>query len=167
MKNNKNRIVAVFLLILPLVIVFNGCSSSAHRLKPGMDFYKAGEYDRAVEYFEGLVEKSPANREIRAMLFRAKLNSYYHHLGLARKLRAIPEKKEEAVAEYKIAGGVFPDNKRLQQELNDFLGVLPKKDAASFKSSIVPPVSLNVDSREQISLKLRSVPITKIFKMLG
>lgn len=167
MKNNKNRIVTVFLLIVPLLMLLNSCASDAHRVKPGMDYYKVGEYDKAVEYFEGMVEKFPANQELRAMLFRAKLNSYYHHLGLARKLRTAPDKKEEAVSEYKISLGVFPDNKRLQQELDEFLGIVPKDKLKTFQSKIVPPVSLNVDSREQISLKLRSVPITKIFKMLG
>ncbi len=148
-------------------MILNSCSANAHRVKPGMDLYKAGEYDKSVEYFEKLLKKFPADRDIRALLFRAKLNSYYHHLGIARKYGSIPEKKEEAIAEYKISLAVFPDNKRIQQEFDEFVGVTPKASENDFRSAIVPPVTLNVDSREQISLKLRSVPITNIFKMLG
>jgi general secretion pathway protein D len=129
-----------------------------------MEFYKNGEYDRAVEYFEKEVERRPTP-DVRMLLFRAQLNSYYTHLALARSLREAG-KKEEAVKEYKIALGIFPGNKRVLDELESYVSGKEKK-RPPFRSTIKPPVTLDVDAAEKMDLNLRNTPINKIFNAVG
>jgi general secretion pathway protein D len=143
----------------------SGCSSITIFKKEGLQLLRAGEYDKAVKYFEDALKKHPGKTGLRTLLFRAKLNSYYYHLALARRFKEA-EKKEEAVQEYRIVLGIFPGNKQIMDELDDYLGVRKEKEEP-FKSFIKSPVSLKVDPTEKITLNLRNTPIKQIFKMLG
>lgn len=161
---SKKTFSIIFLVILFIVLLLPGCVTSVLK-KKGMAFFQVGEYDKAIGYFEKELARKPRSGEIKTLLFRAKLKSYYYHVSMARKYREV-NKKEEAVKEYKIAITIFPLNKRLQDELNFYLGVT-RAPEEEFKSSIVPPVTLNVDIKEKISIKLPAAPIKKIFNILG
>ncbi len=162
----KCHTVTVFCVILTVVVMFlAGCSSISVFKKEGLQLLRVGDHDKAVKYFENALKKHPRKTELRTLLFRAKLNSYYYHLALARRFKGA-DKKEEAVREYRIVLGIFPGNKRVMDELDDYLGVRKEKEEA-FKSFIKSPVSLKVDTTEKITLNLRNTPIKQIFKMLG
>jgi type II secretory pathway component GspD/PulD (secretin) len=164
-KDRKYSLVAAIVVTISLLTLLVNCSVRTVRMRQGLEYYRAGDYDKAVDYFQEMLKTYPTHREIRGLLFRAKLNSYYYHLALARKYKEL-NKKEEAETEYRLALAAFPDNKRLKDEYDLFMGVA-KKERKPFKSTVIPPVSLEVNTQDKISLKLRSVPITKIFKMLG
>ena len=168
-RDNKNNttIYPVILLVISFLLIgliFPGCATSVLR-KKGLAYYKVGEFDEAVRCLEQEHARRPKDVEVKTLLFRAKLKSYQYHLDLARKYREAKRKKE-AIAEYKIAVGVFPMNKALEEELQAYkeTGKLPQP---KFKSVIVPPVSLQVDPNERISIKLPVAPIKKIFEILG
>ncbi len=155
----------LILFSMLLAVLLAACATASPLTKQGLQLYQAGEYDKAVAYFQKELVRRPKSTEIKTMLFRAKLKSYYTHLSLARKYREAG-KKDEAIKEYKIALGVFPLNKKLEDEFNDFVGV-KKAEEEAFESTIVPPVTLNVDPNEKVSIKLPGAPIKKIFQILG
>ncbi|MCP4215500.1 MAG: tetratricopeptide repeat protein [bacterium] len=161
---NPLYIPAVLVLLL-LMVAVSGCTSGKVVNQGGVKLMHAGQYDEAVEYYEDLLEKYPKKAGLKTTIFRAKLSSYYAHLAKARSLRE-DNKKEEAVAEYKIALRIFPNNKRISNELQGYLEP-EKKRESTFVSYIKPPIQLRVDTSEQISVNLRSTPITKIFKTVG
>jgi general secretion pathway protein D len=158
--------VAFFMLIIPLVIVLllSGCASRSVYHKKGMQLFGAEEYDKAVAYFEKSLKRKPS-QELRMLLFRARLNSYFYHLARARSLREV-DKKEEAIKEYKIALKLFPDNRRIIDELDIYING-KKAERPPFRSTIKPPVTLDVDAAEKMDLKLRNTPVTKIFNVVG
>lgn len=166
-KNNihsKKTFSVVLLVALFLVIVLSGCVSSTLK-KKGMAYFTAGDYDKAVEYFQKEYAKDPKNSALKTMLFRAKLKSYQYHVSMARKYREI-HRKDDAVKEYRMALSVFPLNKKLEDEYNAYAG--PKRaPQEAFSSTIKPPVNLDVDTKEKISIKLPAAPIKNIFKILG
>jgi type II secretory pathway component GspD/PulD (secretin) len=163
-KNRKNHVV-LFVITLVIALFLAGCTTVTVFEKKGIRLMRDGKYDAAVKHFEEWLKTKPSSTEIRTMLFKAKLNSYYYHLALARKWRE-QGKKEEAVKEYKIVLGIFPGNKKVRDELDIYLGV-KKEERKKFKSTIEPPVRLNIVASEKISLNLRNTPIKQIFKMLG
>ena len=164
--NKKNLYKAVIAIQIITLLLVSGCAFQSIYLKEAKQLYDAGQYDKAVEYYEKALKEHPKRTEIKRQLFRAKLSSYYHHLMKARKYKEL-NKKEDAVNEYKIALRVFPENKRLQDELDLYLNK-KKVKKEKFVSTIKPPVTLKIDTKEKVSLKLtNSTPITKIFKMLG
>jgi len=158
------RIAVTIPLMIMIIILLSGCATQSVYQKKGISLYHSGEYDRAVEYFERAMREKPSTA-IKTLLFKAKLSSYYHHLALARSYSE-SDKKDEAVKEYKFALGIFPDNKRLADELLTYLNPEEKKPEP-FKYTIKPPVVLDVDTSEKMLLNLRSSPITKIFKVVG
>jgi len=166
MKFNKkyHPIVTLSIIIMAMAVFWTGCSSASTR--KGMALYRAGNYDKAAEYFENAVKAHPQTSEFRTLLFRCKLNSYYYHLALARKLKDAG-KKEEAAREYRVALQIFPDNKRVSDELDTCLNDGKEKPAVPFQSTITPPVQLNIDPGEKMTLNLRNAPIKQIFAMLG
>jgi len=166
MSKHKYRILFNIFLIFMVFILFENCSVRSIQAKKGIELYKRGEYDRSIEYFQKALKEHPGNTEIKTMLFRSKLNSYYYHLGLARKFKS-SEKREEAIGEYQRALAIFPNNKLIKDELDGFLNEGKKKQTKVFKSSIIPPISLWVNTEEKLKLDLRSAPITEIFKMIG
>lgn len=164
--NKPKYTVFCFRLIIPVMIILFlwGCATQSLYHTRGMEFYKNGEYDKAVKYFEREVKRKPTP-DVRMLLFRAKLNSYYTHLALARSFRAA-DKKEEAVKEYQIVLGIFPGNKKVQDELESY--VKGKEiERPPFRSTIKPPITLEVDAVEKMDLNLRNTPITKIFNAVG
>jgi general secretion pathway protein D len=162
--NFSNKIAAYAIAVVLLILFFPGCAMQSVHQKRATDLYRAGDYDQAVEYLEKAIKEKPSH-ELKILLFRAKLNSYFHHLGQARVFRNI-NKKEEAIKEYKIASEIFPNNKKLLDELDIYLNP-KKKEKKTFISSIKPPVTLDVDAREKMSLSIKNTPITKIFKVMG
>ncbi len=166
-KNNKNKNYYALLWIIPVIIaVFApGCSSVDYYKKEGMQLFRTGEYDQAVEYFENAVKENPEKGELKTLLFKAKLNSYYYHLARARKLREIG-KKDDAIREYRMVLDIFPANRRVSDEMNTYISG-QKKRRPPFKSTITPPVTLNLQTKEKITLNLKNKPITQIFKMVG
>ena len=165
MKSNKKNYFKLYAITVIAALFLAGCSTLTVFEKKGIQLMRDGKYDQAVQHFEKALENKPASTELRTMLFKAKLNSYYYHLGLARNWRDRGN-KEEAVKEYKIALDLFPGNKKIVDEFEFYLGT-KKEEKKVFKSSIEPPVRLNVSASDNISLTLRNTPITQIFKMLG
>ena len=152
------------ILIFVVTILLSGCVSSAIK-KKGMAYFNTGDFDKAVEYFQKEVNRKPGSSVLRTFLFRAKLKSYYNHVSMARKYREA-NRKEEAIKEYKMALTVFPLNKKLEDEYNAYANV-KKAPREKFKSTIIPPVTLNIDPKETISIKLPAAPIKQIFNILG
>jgi len=148
-----------------ILICFSACSVHSESWRKGTSFYHEGDYDQAVTYLEKAY-KEKSSRELHLMLFQAKLNSYYQHVALARTYKEAG-KKEEAIKEYRTSLAIFPNNTRLEEEMNAFIENRKSNDAKPFVSSIKPPVTLDIDSREKMSVKLNNTPITKIFKVVG
>jgi general secretion pathway protein D len=165
LNTNTRHLFGIFIPIIMITILFmSGCALKSTKYSQGEKLFQSGNYDEAVKHLAKDYQKNP-NHQTKLMLFRAKMSSYYHHLGRARILKEA-KKKEEAVKEYNIALSVFPNNIRIKEELDIYL-LGKRKKKKPFKSEIVPPVSLGVDSSEKMSLNLRSTPITKIFKVVG
>ena len=99
-KKNRYKMI-VFIQIICLFLV-SSCAINSIYLKEAKELYRAGQYDKAVEYFEQALRERPKRTEIKRLLFRAKLSSYYHHLILARKYKD-QKMKEDAIKEYQIA----------------------------------------------------------------
>lgn len=161
MRNKRIPILSIFVLLL----IIAGCATQSVHQKKGIEFYHTGHYDKAVEKLEKAFKDKPTP-ETRVLLFRAKLNSYYNHLANARSLREAG-KKEDAIKEYRLAQLIFPNNVKLTEEIDLYTGAKRPDSREKFKSAIEPPVTLKIDSKEKMSLSLRSTPITKIFKVVG
>jgi general secretion pathway protein D len=160
----SNKTTAYAIGIVLLILFLSGCAIQSVQKKRAMDLYRTGDYDQAVEYLEKAIKEKPS-AELNTLLFRAKLSSYFNHLGQARAFRDV-NKKEETIKEYKIALGIFPNNKKLMEEVDTYLNPR-KKEKKPFVPTVIPPVILDVDSTEQMSLSLNNIPITKIFKVVG
>ncbi len=163
--NRKQTIRCLSLLVLAAVLMGGGCATPRGSLHLASRYLQSGEYDKAAELLQQELKQHPNRPEIRTLLFRAKLNSYYYHLGLARERRQA-EDRAAAGKEYRIALAIFPDNRHLQQELEEYLGGRPPEEKAA-KSFVQPPVTLGVDKGSKIDLKLSNIPMTNIFKSLG
>ncbi len=165
--HNKRNLVARRLWFIPLaaVIILSGCSPLAVTKREGLTMMRSAQYDEAVVYFDKALKENPQSSSLRTLLFKAKLNSYYTHLALARHLKEL-DKKDEAIREYTIALEHFPGNQRIKDELETYQGTR-KKDKKPFVSNIKPPVELKVDPKEKVTLNLKSTPLTKIFQTLG
>lgn len=163
MKFSK-KIAAYATAVVLLILFFSGCAMQSVHQKRAMALYRTEDYDQAVKYLEKAIKEKPS-AELNILLFRAKLNSYFHHLGQARVLREV-NKKEEAIKEYKIALEIFPNNKKLMDEVDIYLNP-EKKEKKPFIPTVKPPVTLDIDAREEMSLSLKNTPITKIFKVVG
>ena len=163
MKSSKKIIVSAIAVVL-LILFFPGCATQSVHKKRAMDFYQTGDYDKAVDYLEKAWKAKPTD-ELNLLLFRAKLNSYFHHLTQARVFKDV-NKKEEAVKEYQIALEIFPNNKKLMDEVELYINP-EKKVKKPFIPTVVPPVILDIDAREKMSLSLKNTPITKIFNVVG
>lgn len=166
MNKHKDYFLLNILLSVLVFILFENCTLRSVQVKHGIELYRRGEYDRSIEYFQKALIKHPGSTEIKTMLFRSKLNSYYQHLGLARKFKNT-DRRKEAIEEYQKALAVFPNNKLINEELNTLLNKDEGKEKKVFKSSIKSPISLRVNTQEKLKLDLRSAPITEIFKMIG
>lgn len=152
---------------MAMMIVFGGCSLHKERIRQGLDYSRMQDYAKAEAHFADLVRRYPQKTEYRTMLLRARMSRFYQHLYKARSLREKGE-ENEAIAQYRAALEIFPGNRKLQQEMDEYLGRGTfESGAAGFQSKIQPPVRMNVDPAEKVSLKLRSMPITRIFKALG
>ena len=163
MKSSKKIIVSAIAVVL-LILFFPGCATQSVHKKRAMDFYQTGDYDKAIDYLEKAWKAKPTD-ELNLLLFRAKLNSYFHHLTQARVFKDV-NKKEEAVKEYQIALEIFPNNKKLMDEVELYINP-EKKVKKPFIPTVVPPVILDIDAREKMSLSLKNTPITKIFNVVG
>lgn len=161
MRNKRIPILSIFVLL----IILAGCATQSIHQKKALELYRVGKYDEAVVKLQKAYNEKP-RPDTKILLFRAKLNSYYNHLANARALKEAG-KKEEALKEYRIAQNIFPNNVKLKDEIDLYTGAKRPEDRETFKSTIKPPVTLKVDSKERMSLSLRSTPITKIFKVVG
>jgi type II secretory pathway component GspD/PulD (secretin) len=160
----KNKIIPIA-SILVILVLMAGCSVKSVYQKQGLDLYYAGKYDEAVARLAEAYRDKPSP-QLQIWLFRARLNSYYTHLANARTLKEAG-KKDEALKEYDVAVNIFPNNIKLQDEIDNYIGGDREKRPEPFISSIKPPVTLKIDAKEKISTNLRSTPITKIFKVVG
>ncbi len=168
MKSSKQTLFYLFSFILILVTIatFSGCMADKVNISEGITYFKSGDYDKSIAFFEARLKENPNNNTVRIQLFRSKLKAYFTHLSKAREYRKF-KKKSEALQAYQKALKVFPDNFNLVQEIKDYEDD-DKRKSHGFKSKIKPPVSLLVDPKETIGkINLRSVPITKIFKAVG
>ncbi len=166
MIKNKFYMIAFIILSFTLIILLNSCSYNSKKIKRMSDLNRIGDHDKKLEYCKELAAKYPKSMEIKTLLFRAKLNSYYYHLYLARNFKE-RDKKDKAIEQYKIALNMFPNNKKLKDEFDSYLNPLKVRKQKTFKPTIESPVKLDINLEEKISLDLRSTPITKIFKIFG
>ncbi len=153
-------------LILAALLFWQGCLTTTSSVRQAREYFKAGDFDRASDILEQAAAENPKSDEIRTMLFRARLNSYYYHLALARQKRKSGE-RPAAEAEYGKALAVFPGNVQLQDEFNAFTNPRQLEKEEPFKPTVTAPVQLNIKKDEKVSLSLKNTPITNIFKSLG
>jgi general secretion pathway protein D len=155
------------LAVIPVVVFFlQSCATYTPGINQAREFFKVGDYDKAAEILKRATAEYPKNDEIKTLLFRAKLNSYYYHLFLARQKRKTND-RPVASAEYQKALAVFPGNTQLKEEFNAFINPKGSEKEEVFKSTVIPPVQLNIKKDEKVSLNLKNTPITNIFKSLG
>ncbi|MCX6553421.1 MAG: hypothetical protein NTZ12_00175 [Candidatus Aminicenantes bacterium] len=153
-------------LVLVAVFSWQSCLTYTSNLRQAREFFKVGDYDKACEILQRAAAESPKNDEIKTMLFRAKLNSYYARLFSARK-KAKDDDRPAAIREYQKALAVFPGNTQLQEESAAYENPRKSVKAEAPKPTVIPPVQLNIRKDEKVSLSLKNTPITNIFKSLG
>jgi len=152
-------------LLLVALLVGQGCLTTSAGLRQARELYQVGDFDRARELLQREADAHPGNSEIRTLLFRAQLASYYAHLRQAR-LRRRAGDRPAAAQEYQKALAVFANNPELKAEYDAWLN--PRQAAADkWAPTVVPPVQLKVRPDEKVSLSLRNTPISNIFKSLG
>lgn len=166
MIKNKFYMITIIVLSFSLIILLNNCAYNSKEIKGISDLNRIGDQNKKLEYCKELAAKYPKSMEIKTLLFKAQLNSYYYHLYLARNFKE-RDKKDKAIEQYKIALNLFPNNKKLKDEFDSYLNPLKVRKQKTFKSTIESPVKLDINLEEKISLDLRSTPITKIFKIFG
>ena len=152
--------------VLLAIFASFSCTTMSENVQQASEYFKVGDYDRAVEILQREQNSNPTSQEIKLQLFRAKLNSYLFHLGLAReKIRA--NEKEAATRQYQLALNIFPDNIHLKEEMEqNLMGKKDRQDETA-KPTILPPISLDIRKDETITLNLKNVQVTNIFKSLG
>lgn len=163
-RDNTPVLLIMAIAVIGLLLSASGCASQSSLKKSGMKLYHSGDYDHAVEYFQRAVKEKPS-RENRLLLFRSQLASYYNHLAQARSYRD-SNQKEQASKEYEFVLKIFPNNKKIQEEYENYIQGKTSKPEP-FYTSIKPPVHLRIDTSEKISVKLTNTPITKIFNVVG
>jgi general secretion pathway protein D len=162
-KKNKSLRLAI---ILVAIFFLQSCLTYTSSERQAREFFKVGDYDRATEILQKAAAENPKSDELKTMLFRAKLNSYYYHLSLARQKRKNNDRPAAAL-EYQKTLAIFPGNTQLQDEFNAFSNPRESEKEETFKPTVTPPVQLNVKKDEKVSLSLKNTPITNIFKSLG
>jgi general secretion pathway protein D len=151
---------------LAALLLWHGCLTTVTGVRQAREYFKAGDFDRASDILEKVAAENPKNDEVRTMLFRAKLNSYYYHLALARQKVKLGE-RQAAEQEYGRALAIFPNNATLQEEFNAFANPRRIEKQNTFQPTVTAPVQLNVKKDEKVSLSLKNTPISNIFKSLG
>jgi general secretion pathway protein D len=162
-KVNKFERLAV---ILVAVFSWQSCLTYTSSIGQAREFFKVGDYDKASEILQRAAVEHPKSNEIKTLLFRAKLSSYYYHLFLARQKRKIND-FPAASLEYQKALAIFPGNTQLQDEFNVYCNPKEGGKEEVQKPTVVQPVQLNIKKDEKVSLSLKNTPITNIFKSLG
>jgi len=153
-------------LVLAAVFFWQSCLSTMSSVRQAREYFKVGDFDKASDILQKAAVENPKNDEIRTMLFRAKLNSYYYHLALARQKRKLND-LPAAGQEYGKALAIFPGNVQLQDEFSDFNNPRRIVKEETFKPTVIAPVQLNIKKDEKVSLSLKNTPISNIFKSLG
>ena len=154
-------------MVLAALLAWQSCLTYTSSVRQARELFKVGDYDQASEILQQAALENPKSDEIKTMLFRAKLNSYYYHLLLARQKAKLDE-REAATRRIPKGPGRIPRQRpaagrvrRLQPS-----GARSKRKKPSSRPS-VPPVQLNIKKDEKVSLNLKNTPITNIFKSLG
>jgi general secretion pathway protein D len=144
-----------------------GCATVTSELRQARESFRAGDYDKTVKLLETELKSHPGNSEIRTLLFRAQLNSYYTHLAKARELRNRND-RVGADREYAATLTIFADNTTLQQEVEEFRKGPQATQPPPPTSSIQPPIALDIDkTKDVVAISLKNTPITSIFQALG
>lgn len=153
------------IILLSALIFSSACAPVILRLREAHDDFNSGNYDKAVTILEEELRLHPRNAEIRSLLFRARLNSYYLHLAKAREW-IDRENKDEAEKEYNIALEIFPGNTRLQQEMENALHApIPHKKET--RTYVEAPIQLKLSQTRSINLNMNNSSLLSIFKALG
>lgn len=153
------------ILLLAVLIFSYACAPVVMKLREAHDDFNSGNYDKAASILEEEFRLHPKNAEIRSLLFRARLNSYYLHLAKAREW-INRENKEEAEKEYQIALGIFPGNTRLQKEMEDALRA-PAPQKKENRTFVKAPIQLKLSQTRNINLNMNNSSLLSIFKALG
>jgi len=153
-------------LILVAVFSWQSCLTYTSSVRQAREYFKVGDYDKASEILQKAAAEHPKSNEIKTLLFRAKLNSYYYHLFLAQQKRKIND-RPAASLEYQKVLAIFPGNTQVQEEFNAYINPKGSEKEEIQKPTVIPPVQLNVKKDEKVSLSLKNTPITNIFKSLG
>ncbi len=162
----KKKNIGRLAFLLAAVFAMQGCLTTTSSLRQARELFESGDYDQAREILLQAAAANPRNSEIKTLLFRAQLNSYQHHLFLARSKRTAQD-RPNAMLEYQKAIAIFPGNIELQKEFDAFVNPAKAAPEEKAKSTLVPPVQLNIRKDEKVSLHLKNTPITNIFKSLG
>jgi general secretion pathway protein D len=161
-KKNMGRLA----FVLVVLFAWQGCLTTTSSLRQARELFNAGDYDQAKDILLRAVSENPKNAEIKTLLFRAQLSSYQRHLFLARAKRK-NEDRPGAILEYQKALAVFPGNTELQTEFDALAHPQKAAKVEKAKPTVVPPVRLNIKKDEKVSLNLKNIPISNIFKSLG
>jgi general secretion pathway protein D len=152
--------------LLAALLAWQGCVTTTSSLRQARELFKAGRYDQAQEILLREAAAYPNNSEIKTLLFRSQISSYQLHVYLARAKRKEGD-RQGAVLEYQKALAVFPGNHELQLEFDSWNEPNKAPRVEKAKTTVVPPVQLNIRKDEKVSLSLKNTPITNIFKSLG
>jgi general secretion pathway protein D len=153
-------------MILVAMFSWQSCLTYTSSVRQAREYFKVGDYDKASEILQKAAADNPKNDEVKTMLFRAKLNSYYYHLLLARQKRKIND-RPAALLEYQKTMAIFPGNIQLKEEFSAYSNPKENEKEEILKLIVIPPVQLNIKKDEKVSLSLKNTPITNIFKSLG
>jgi general secretion pathway protein D len=104
-----------WLAVLSIVATLSGCITSA-ALRDARRAEERQDYDVAVVEYNRALQRDPNSVTARTGLQRAKLRASQEHFTLARRLSA-NGRLEEAVAEFKLAAELNPDDSAIAAEL--------------------------------------------------
>src|SRR5262245_66616915 len=104
-----------YLVAVGLSIVLGGCAT-ASAIRDARQAEDRQDYDRAVFEYTRALQSDPDNIDARTGLARARLRASQDHFTRARRHSALG-RLDEAVAEYRLASELNPDNKDILEEL--------------------------------------------------
>src|SRR4029078_3958787 len=102
---------------LLLAVALTACATGAS-LRTARSAEQAQDYDRRVVEYTRIVRATPANRDARAGLERAKLRAAQEHTARGRRLASL-DRWEEAVVEYQLAAELNPTDAQVDAALKD------------------------------------------------
>jgi hypothetical protein len=104
--------------LLAACLVLSACAASRDAFEAGERSAKAGDWDRAVAFYETAAREEPENVEFRMALHRARLDASRFHLSRARELKRAANYAGASV-ELELALLYEPGNEYARDELDE------------------------------------------------